>query len=364
MNEASLMKLALSLAEKGRGYVSPNPMVGAVIYKKGKVISASYHERAGESHAEAKAIEKAGNDAKDSTLFINLEPCVHWGKTPPCVDKIVNAKIKKVFISTPDQNPLVKGEGIERLKNEGIDVFVGLFKRESIELNEVFFKFITKKIPFITVKAAISVDGKMATSSGESKWIGNELSRNYAHLLRGEYDAIMVGIGTILKDNPLLTIRHKTWEDKKIVRIILDSNLRINPDFKIFSTLGRGKLIIFTKKFNEEKRIEIFKQNNVEIIGVNEKNGKLDLNEIFRKIAEKDITSVLIEGGSSLISSVMKERIADRLILFVSPRLIGGINAPSLFGNVGYKDLKEALSLKKVTSFSLNCDTVFIGYFN
>ncbi|MEO8400117.1 MAG: bifunctional diaminohydroxyphosphoribosylaminopyrimidine deaminase/5-amino-6-(5-phosphoribosylamino)uracil reductase RibD, partial [Ignavibacteriaceae bacterium] len=246
MTDESYIKLAIEIAKKGMGNVSPNPLVGCVIIKNDRIIGAGYHQKFGESHAEINAINNSKENLEGSTLYINLEPCSHYGKTPPCVDKILEAKIKKVVIGTLDMNPLVSGNGVKKLKSVGIDVKVGVLENECINLNKFFFKFITKKTPYVTLKAAQTLDGKIADKSGESKWISSLSSRRFVHEFRSKYDAVLVGTKTIIKDNPSLTVR--LIEGRNPKRIIIDTDLSLKNSLKIFKDNKDKNLLVITSK--------------------------------------------------------------------------------------------------------------------
>ncbi len=363
LEDLRYLKLALFLAQKRKGQTSPNPCVGAVIVKEGKIIGYGFHEGAGKPHAEAIAIERAGSQVHGSTLYLNLEPCVHWGRTPPCVEKIIQSKIKRVIISTFDPNPLVYKKGVERLKREGIEVSIGLLEEESKKLNEMYFKYIKKKIPFVALKAAISLDGKIATQSFQSKWISSSGSRKYTHLLRTEFDSILVGINTILYDDPLLTVRYPSGSTKKIKRIILDSNLKFPENAKILNTISNGEIIIYTGKNSSEKKMNILIKKGVKIVPMTLKKGKIPLIEVLKDLGEKEVTSVLVEGGGKVFNSLLTEKLADKIFIFLAPILIGGENAPSLFMESKIKELKHALNLKKINFLKIDKDILIEGYF-
>ncbi len=345
MSDESYIKLAIEIAKKGIGSVSPNPLVGCVIVKNDRIISAGYHEKFGENHAEINAIEKAKESLEGATLYTNLEPCSHHGKTPPCVNKIIEKKIKKVVVGTNDMNPLVSGNGIRKLKSAGIDVKVGVMENECIELNRFFFKYITEKIPYITLKAAQTLDGRIADKSGDSKWISSLDSRKYVHQLRACYDAVLIGYGTVKKDDPKLTVR--LVEGRNPMRIILDTNLDLNNKFKFLLNNKDRKLIIVTSQKNAEKKSRIKKilSHNAEIIYVKEDaNGKLNLKSVLKELAKINISSILVEGGKEVYTSFIKKNLFDDIMLFVTPKLIGcGI---PLLGNINKQNIKNALKLR------------------
>ena len=355
MSDESYIKLAIEIAKKGIGSVSPNPLVGCVIVKNDKIISAGFHEKFGESHAEINAIENARESLEGATLYSNLEPCSHYGKTPPCVDKIIEKKIKKVVIGTNDMNPMVSGNGIKKLKSAGIDVKVGVMENECIELNRFFFKFITEKIPYVTLKAAQTLDGRIADKSGDSKWISSLGSRKHVHQLRASYDAVLVGYGTVKKDNPKLTVR--LAEGRNPRRIILDTNLDLNNKSKLLLNNKDGKLIVLTSKKSIEKKGKIKKllSHNADIIYIKEDaNGRLNLKSALKELAKINISSVLVEGGREVFTSFIKKSLFDDIMLYVTPKLIGcGI---SFLGNINKNNIKNALKLRVRNSEKIGDD--------
>ncbi|MEW6376507.1 MAG: bifunctional diaminohydroxyphosphoribosylaminopyrimidine deaminase/5-amino-6-(5-phosphoribosylamino)uracil reductase RibD, partial [Thermodesulfobacteriota bacterium] len=275
------MKRVLRLAEKGRGRTSPNPMVGAVLVKDGKVVGEGYHARAGEAHAEILAIRKAGEEARGSTLYLNLEPCTYYGRTPPCAPVVIEAGVKRVVIGMEDPNPLVKGKGVGNLTSAGLDVVVGILEKECRRLNEAFCKYILKKEPFTILKVASTLDGKIATRKGDSKWISGEASRRYVHRLRDQVDGIVVGIGTILKDDPMLTVRIKGGRDP--YRIILDSRLRIPEGAKVIGT-SPSKTIVATTELAPKEKVERLEKNGVRVLIFDSKQGRVHLKPCLSKL--------------------------------------------------------------------------------
>ena len=345
------MALALKLAKKGNP--SPNPKVGAVVVENGKVIGKGYHKKAGEPHAEVNALQ--GITAEGATLYVNLEPCSHYGKTPPCTQMIIKSGIKRVVCAMRDPNPLVRG--IEELRENGIEVEVGLMEAEARKLNEKFIKYTEKKIPFVTVKCAVSLDGKIASNSGDSKWITNEKSRRYAHRLRGEYDAILVGINTVLQDDPGLRAENENGNEKKDpLRIIVDSTLRTPVDAKVLS--DSNVLIATTEQYNREKREILEKKAEIWVCG----NQKVDLKELIKKLGREGITSVFIEGGSEVNASAVKEKIVDKFLFFVAPKLITGRNAKGPIGGEGIETMDNIILLKDITVKRFDDDILVEAY--
>ena len=307
MTEAEYMRRAITLAKRGLGTTSPNPMVGAVVVKGGKVVGEGYHRKAGEAHAEIVALEKAGQRARGGTLILNLEPCCHTGKTPPCVNSIISAGLKKVVVAMQDPNPVVNGRSIGMLKKAGIDVKVGLLEREARMLNEAFITFVEKKRPFFVVKGAMSLDGKIATRTGESKWISNEESREYANQLRAVMDGIMVGINTVILDNPLLLPR-VSKPKRYPVRIVLDSKLRIPPSCELVKTAGKFTTLVFTLPDSRQDKESRLKSMGIEVVRVAAgENGRLALSAVCKELWQREITSVLVEGGGELNSCFIGE---------------------------------------------------------
>lgn len=363
IKDISYLQMAFGLAEQAKGWASPNPLVGAVVVKRDSIVGFGYHRRPGQPHAEVVALQRAGREAKGSTVYVTLEPCIHWGRTPPCVDSIIQAGIKKVVLSSLDPNPLVYRKGTRKLKANGIAVSVGLLSERNKTLNESYFKYITQKIPYVTIKAAVSADGKMATETRASRWITSRPTREYVHLLRGENDAIMVGINTVRKDDPRLTVRHRNWPRKRITRVILDSKLRFPVHSRLCNTLDSGEVVIFTGTKSSPKKIDALTKKDIQVVTLAPTGSQMNINKVLSWMGSRGISSVLVEGGSSLISSILKQKQADKIFLMRSPRLIGGKEAPTIFGGQGVKTVEESLRLKKTHIFSIGNDTVCEGYF-
>lgn len=363
LQDLAYLEMAYALAEKAKGWASPNPLVGAVCVKDGRLVGWGYHERPGKPHAEIIALHRAGSQAKGSTLYVTLEPCVHWGRTPPCIETINKIKPKRVIVSCLDPNPIVFGKGVKKLKEAGIEVSVGLLKEKNIRLNEFYFKYITRRLPFLTLKAAVSLDARMASRTYDSRWISSSEARQYAHLLRGEHDALMVGIHTILRDDPLLTVRHPRWKGKKIIRLILDSQLRLPLAARILSTLEEGPIYIFASPHVPQKKESLLRNKGLEVVRLPTRTGKISLSRLLRWLGQREISSVLIEGGGRLFTSLIERKLADKLFLFISPRLIGGEKAPSFFEGKGVGRVRDAFQLKKISTFRIGPDIVVEGYF-
>lgn len=356
------MRRAIELARKAEGRTSPNPMVGAVIVKNGKVVGEGYHKKAGAPHAEVEALKMAGSGARGATLVINLEPCCHYGKTAPCTDAVIKSGIREAVVGMRDPNKRVAGKGIKLLKQAGIKVETGILRNECRRLNEVFIKFIGKHRPFVILKAAISLDGKIATGVGESKWISGPQSRKRVHQIRGKVDAIMVGAGTVLKDNPRLTVRLKNWKGKQPVRVILDNKNLTPLSGRVYNSASTGKVLYVTSKQISRYQENRLKRNDVEVCILKEKDGGVHLPQLMKFLADRDIASVLIEGGAALYASALKEKIVDKVILFVAPIIIGGKKAPSVIGGEGVKRLRDAWKIKDLTAVKIDKDILLEGY--
>ena len=359
MDDVRWMKRALRLAEKGRGRTSPNPMVGAVLVNDGKVVGEGFHAKAGEAHAEIVALQQAGEGARGTTLYLNLEPCTHYGKTPPCAPRVIEAGVKRVIIGMEDPNPLVKGKGVEMLGRAVLDVEVGILEKECRRLNEAFCKYILKKEPFVILKVAATLDGKMATRNGDSKWISGEASRRFVHKLRDQVDGVLVGIGTVLKDDPMLTARIRGGRDP--YRIILDSQLKIPEEAKAIGT-HPTKAIIASTELAPKDKIEKLEKRGVKVLIFDSKRGKVNLRACLSKLGEIGLTNLLVEGGSQVNGSFLDEGLIDKLLLFLSPRLMGDHQAPGIFGGEGVSNLQEAIVLKEIKTKRVGEDILLEGY--
>ncbi|OGX17100.1 MAG: riboflavin biosynthesis protein RibD [Omnitrophica WOR_2 bacterium RBG_13_44_8b] len=339
------MDLAIRLALKAKGKTSPNPAVGALVVKNGRIIGKGFHEKAGLAHAEIIALDEAGKNAKRATLYVTLEPCAHFGRTPPCADRIIKSGVKQVVIGMVDPNPLNNGKGISILKQQGIKVKVGVLEDSLKKINEAFIKYISKKTPFVTIKVAQSLDGKIASRSGDSKWITSDKSRGLAHRMRADYDAIMVGVNTVLRDNPKLNV---WFSHKQPVKVVVDSQLSTPADSVIFQ--GNSKVIIVTlasRPGQETENRKILAQK-AEIVEVKEKAGQINLKDMMKKLARQEITNILVEGGGMLIGSLFDEKLVDKIIFFISPKIIGGKEAISSVMGKGISRVDEAIKLRDV----------------
>jgi diaminohydroxyphosphoribosylaminopyrimidine deaminase/5-amino-6-(5-phosphoribosylamino)uracil reductase len=358
------LEMAYGLAEKAMGWSSPNPYVGAVIVKNGTIIGTGYHEKPGKPHAEIIALQKAGLQARNATAYITLEPCVHWGRTPPCVGSLIQAGVKRAVISALDPNPLVYKKGLQKMREARIQVSIGLLEEKNLLLNEVYNKYIRQKIPYVTAKVATSIDGKMATRTHDSRWITSPQTRKYVHLLRGENMAIMVGINTLLQDDPRLTIRHPVWRNKTIVRVVIDSALRFPIDAKILKTKAEGKILVFTHQPGTSKKAKELNKKGVEIISFQKNRpGRLDLKKVLKWLGQNDISSVMVEGGPLLITDLIEKQLIDKIFVTLSPKLVGGEKAPTFFEGRGFPAIAKSIQLKKTSHFSIGNDMILKGYF-
>ena len=341
-NDEYYMQSAIKLARKGKGYVSPNPLVGAVIVKNGRIIGQGYHKLYGGHHAEVNAIKNAREDVAGATLYVNLEPCCHEGKTPPCVESIIKNKIGKVVLGSIDSNPLVSCGGLNYLQSQGIEVKTGVLEKECRNLNEIFFHYMETGMPFVTVKYAQTFDGRIATATGQSQWISSEAAQKFAHQLRTGHDAILVGAQTVIQDNPELTVRHVRGRNP--LRVVVDSGLRIPSQAKILQNQSSAKTLVATVKTSADAQYKRIAATGAEIVTVKkDKQGNVDLKELLKKLAAREISSVLVEGGAQIITSVLKNNLATRLITIIAPKIIGrGIEA---VGDLQISDLKYAKQL-------------------
>ena len=359
MNDEYWMRRVLRLAEKGRGRTSPNPMVGAVLVKAGRVVGEGYHEKAGNPHAEIVALGRAGKKARGATLYINLEPCTHYGKTPPCAPRVIEAGIREAVIGMEDPNPVVRGRGIRKLKNAGIGVRKGTLEKECRTLNEAFCHFIVGRKPFVILKVAATLDGKIAARSGESKWISGELSRGFVHRLRDRVDGVLVGIGTLLKDDPLLTARVRGARDP--FRIILDSRLRIPEEAKVV-TNSPSKTVIVSTGAAPKRKIERLEKKGVRILIADSEKGRVDLSSCLHMLGEMGLVTLMVEGGSRVNGAFLDGRLFNKLLLFLSPRLIGDPKAIGVFGGEGFIHLKDAIPLDRIKTRMIGRDILIEGY--
>jgi len=348
------MGRALQLARRGMGAVSPNPMVGAVIVRAGRIIAEGWHRKFGADHAEIDALKRASGGVREATIYVTLEPCCHWGKTPPCVDTLIERGIKRVVIGTLDPHPLVDGKGAQILRDHGIEVTVGVLEQAARMLNEVYFHYIQTGLPFITIKYAQSLDGRIATVQGNTRWISSERARKFTHRLRAQHDAIMVGRGTVFADDPLLTVR--LVKGKNPLRICLDSKLRIPLNAQVLRDEGRT-LIVTTAEHEKEKAAAIQKQGKEVLVVQRSADGQVALRPLMKALAERGIASILVEGGREVITSLLKEGLVNRMVVITAPLILGkGIEA---IGDLGIIDLERVIRPSSCEIKRIGEDVVF-----
>jgi len=349
------MKRALQLARRGAGRVSPNPLVGAVVVKGDRIIGEGYHQRYGGPHAEINAINKAKAPLDGATFYVTLEPCSHYGKTPPCVEALLKIKPARVVIGITDPNPLVAGRGIAALQRAGIATVVGVEERACREINEGYFKFITTGIPFVTLKFAQTIDGRIASATGNSRWISSLPSRTFAHRLRSNHDAVLVGCGTVLQDDPELTVRHV--KGRNPLRIIVDSRLRLPLSARVLQDQRSARTVIASTGQAAPDKIRQLEERGIEtLLAEDDGDSRIDLPKLIRKLGERQIASVLVEGGAAIATSLLKARFVDRLVIIVAPKILGkGIDA---VGDLGKKSVDEALAMSFRRVYRLGEDIV------
>ncbi|MDR9757444.1 MAG: bifunctional diaminohydroxyphosphoribosylaminopyrimidine deaminase/5-amino-6-(5-phosphoribosylamino)uracil reductase RibD [Thermacetogeniaceae bacterium] len=362
-NHEQLMARALKLAELGRGQTSPNPLVGAVVVKNGEIVGEGYHQRAGSPHAEINALREAGERARDAVLYVTLEPCCHYGRTPPCTKAIIEAGIQEVIVGVTDPNPQVAGKGIRILKESGIKVQVGVLEEEVRRQNEAFFKYIRTKLPFVSLKAAVSLDGKIATRSGDSKWITGEEARLLVHRLRAESDAVLTGIGTVLADDPLLNVRLSGYKGRQPLRIVVDSSLRIPEESQLVQTAAQipTAVAVIRGNYSREKR-ERLEAIGVDVWELPASEGRVDLKSLLNLLGQKEIMNLLVEAGSAINAALLESRLVDKYIIFQAPLLIGGYNAPGAFGGKGFTRIKDCQRLSAVFTDRVGEDMIITAY--
>ena len=353
------MRLAMQLAGNAIGRTSPNPLVGAVIVKDNRVVGCGWHRKAGTPHAEVHALNQAGELAQGADVYVTLEPCAHYGKTPPCAKALVEAKVKNVYGGLLDVNPKVAGKGFKILEDAGIHVEYGFLQDELRKQNEVFFKWIEHKKPFIVLKAAMTLDGKIATATGQSKWITNETSRAYGYKLRDIYDGIMVGINTVIEDNPMLTAR--VDGGKNPIRIVVDSSLKIDINANVVQDKSAKTIIATTDKADKDKILKLQAQDVDVIVVDKDKNDKVDIEKLLDILGQQNICSILVEGGATLSGSFVAKKLVDKVYFFIAPKIVGGKEAKTPVAGTGILNLQEALALKDIQIEKLEDDILIIG---
>lgn len=381
MIDLDYISLALELAAKGSGFASPNPLVGSLVVKDREIVGCGYHRYDDLKHAEVWALEEAGERGRGATVYVNLEPCSHQGmgkRTPPCVKALIEAGVARVVASMVDPNPQVNGRGFDQLREAGIEVTVGVLEAEARRLNEKFIKSVTTGLPFVHLKTACSLDGRIATRTGDSKWITGEAARAASQVLRRQYDAILVGIGTVLADDPLLTDRTGQARRRPLVRIVLDSQLRIPLESQLVRTARDWPLIVFTAGRQQpphqifptlaqsfvpwKTRREALEDRGVEVIRVDAAADRPDLKQVLAELGKRNLTSLLVEGGSEIAGAFIEQRLVDKVTFFIAPRIIGGRAAQPAIGSWGFERLSEAIELRNVELIQRDEDWEFTGY--
>lgn len=359
MSREKIMGRALALARRGKGKTSPNPAVGCVIVREGVVVGEGWHRRAGTPHAEVHALRQAGELSRGADVYVTLEPCSHFGKTPPCADALVDAGVGRVFVGMVDPNPKVSGRGIERLRSAGIGVVTGILEAECHRLNEPFVKHVTTGLPFVILKSAMTMDGKTATAMGDSRWITNEKSRQYVHNLRSSVDAMMVGVGTVLTDDPQLTARIPSGRDP--LRVVVDSSLRIPPDARMIRQESSAATVIATVS-EDGNRIAHLESVGVEVLRCRAKQGRVDLRDLLSRLGSRGVQSVLLEGGSELAGEALRGGFIDKFILFYAPKFLGGADGFGLFGGPSAERMDGCHRLKDVSVRCFGDDVMIEAY--
>lgn len=352
------MREAIRLARKGIGKTSPNPVVGAVIVRNGKIMGRGYHKKYGDWHAEINAIKNANGSVKGATVYITLEPCCHYGKTPPCVDTLIKEKIGRVIVGTPDPNPQVNGKGIKTLRSKGIKVDVGILEDECRGLNEPYFKFMKYRIPYVTVKYAQTLDGRIATKTGNSQWISSEALRKYVHRLRAVNDCIMVGVGTVIADDPQLTVRYA--KGKNPLRVVVDSKLCIPLGSSVLIDKNSHLTTVATTSKAPSRKVTTVKNLGVDVMVVKkDKNGKVRLVNLLRELGKRGITSVMVEGGSDIITSLLRANLVDKMVIITAPKIMGkGLDA---IGDLGVSKVKDAIRFSSFKTMRKGNNFIFEG---
>ncbi|HEY3174381.1 MAG TPA: bifunctional diaminohydroxyphosphoribosylaminopyrimidine deaminase/5-amino-6-(5-phosphoribosylamino)uracil reductase RibD [Candidatus Polarisedimenticolia bacterium] len=357
------LRICLDLARRAEGRTSPNPMVGAVLVKGGRILARAFHRRAGAPHAEVEALRRAGGSARGATLYVNLEPCCHYGRTPPCVDAILAAGVRRVVACHLDPFDLVRGRGVASLRRAGVEVIVGTLRRDAMRLNERYLVSVTRGRPFVIVKVAMTLDGRIATARGESKWISSASSRRAAHRLRASCDAIVVGINTARADDPLLTARG-VRVSRQPLRVVIDSRLRLDPRARMMRSMLRGqggRVILYAGRSAPRARAERLAGAGAEVMLQARAGAKVDLRAVLQDLGRRGVTCALIEGGGELIASALEARVVDKLCCFIAPLILGGGSVP-VVGGRGASRLKDAFNLERMSVRRVGPDLLVEGY--
>ena len=368
-HDLQYMRIALDLAQKGRRYTSPNPMVGAVVVKNHQVVGKGFHEFVGGPHAEVNAIDDAGDQARDATLYVTLEPCNHYGRTPPCTQKIISSGIRKVVSAMNDPNPTVTGGGNAFLMANGIPVVQGVGEDQARQLNEAYIKYVTEKKPFVTLKCAATLDGRIATAAGDARWISNDLSRQCVHRLRHENDGILVGVDTVKTDNPRLTTRLPGMisgkKPRNPLRIILDTRLTVPEDAAVLHVDSESDTLIATGLLSDPKsadKKERLSKKGIQILELPLGSAGIDLNALMLRLAEMKITSLLIEGGSRVLASALSEKIADKVMFFYAPKLLAADDGTPICSGIGPRQMADCIAVERIRVRQFGNDVLIEGY--
>ena len=360
-DDQKYIKRAIVLAKKGMGWVNPNPLVGAVLVKNGRVIGEGYHEFFGGPHAEINALQNATENVKGATLYVTMEPCSHQGKTPPCTDPIIKLGIRRVVVGMKDPNPLVNGNGLKKLSDAGIDVTAGLEEIAVLKMNEQFVKYIVTGKPFCVLKTAMTLDGKIATVENASRWISGEESRKYVHELRQQYSAVMVGINTVLFDDPLLNTRRPLKKSKDPLKVIVDSTGKMPLEAKILTVNPQLAIIATTDRMDKKKKREL-ERLGAQVLICPQKDERVDLAYLMFSLGKMGIDSVLLEGGSTIAFSALMSGVVDKVVSFIAPKIIGGALAPSPVGGMGISTMESAIGIDNWKFRKKGTDLLVEGY--
>jgi len=356
------MKQALEFARKAEGQTSPNPLVGAILVKDNKIVGQGYHKKAGEAHAERMALDEAGENARGATLYVTLEPCCTVGKTGPCSEAVVRAGVSKVYVGMLDPNKDVNGKGVREMKRLAVEVEVGINERECRQLNEYWIYWMRTQMPFVVLKTASTLDGKIATYKGESKWITSAESREVVQGFRRKVDAVLVGIGTVMADNPVLTV-HKGKDLKNPLRIVVDSKLKISPRAKILKVDAYTHTMVVTTRKSTQKKRKALERKGIEVLVVPDKRGRVSLVSLLKHLGKVGVVSVLVEGGAEVNASFLKEKLVHKMYTFLAPRILGD-DALGAYSDMGLGDLDQAVKLKNVKMQPVGTDFLIQGYLN
>jgi diaminohydroxyphosphoribosylaminopyrimidine deaminase / 5-amino-6-(5-phosphoribosylamino)uracil reductase len=361
-NDGRFMRHALDLAKRGRALASPNPMVGAVLVRDGQIVGEGFHRYSETKHAETWALEQAGAASRGSTLFVTLEPCSHQGRTPPCTGQLIAAGVSRVVAATRDPNPLVAGAGLGILREAGITVETGIYEAEALKLNEAYCKFIQTRSPFVTLKAGMTLDGKIAQADGRSRWITQEVSRQRVQQLRFESDAILTGIGTVLADNPMLTDRTGLQRRRPLLRVVVDTWLRLLPDSTLVRSRAEGDILVFCSEQPNTALQRQLEACGVEVMPITTREGRVALPAVLRELGQRDITSVVLEAGPTLNFEALRSDCVDKLLCFIAPRILGGQSPLPLVGGEGFVRLDRSLLLRFASIEQIGDDLLVEAY--